>query len=72
MPEYKANQDIKNLLKTLENKEVFILTKFGMRYRTLKIQVGEDSITFFDKFGTEIFLSIDQIAQIAEVWKNGN
>jgi len=67
----KENQDIKNLLKSLEGKPVFILTKFNIRYRTQNIEVGEDSIKFKDKFGVVVFLAIDQIAQITEVNENG-
>lgn len=68
----KSYQDIKNLLRSLEGRPVFILTKFNIRYRTQNIQVGEDSIKFRDKFGVEIFLALDQIAQITEVKENGN
>ena len=64
------NQDLKNLLKGLEGRPVFILTKFDIRYRTKNIEVGETSIKFKDKFGVEVFLALDQIAQITEVNQN--
>ena len=67
-----GNSDLKILLKKLEGKAVYILTKFNIRYRTNCLIVGEDSIQFLDKWGTEVFLSIDQIAQIVEVKENGS
>lgn len=61
-----TNQSIKDLLKSLEGKTVFILTKFNIRYQTNAIQFGEDFIKFRDKFGREVFLSLDQVAQVKE------
>ena len=61
------HQDIKILLKSLQGKPVFILTKFNIRYRTNNLQLGEDFVKFRDKFDVEVFLSLDQIAQVTEV-----
>jgi len=66
-----SNKDIKNLLKSFEGKECFILTKFNIRYKAHKINVQENSIKFIDKFDTEVYLALDQIAQVTEVSSYG-
>jgi hypothetical protein len=65
------NQDIKNFLKKFEGRECFILTNFGMRYLAHNLQVGTEHISFQDKFGINVLLSITEIAQVKE-FLNGN
>ena len=64
------NQDLNNLLESFKGKKILILTKFNIRYQTSNFSIGESTIKFKDKFGDEVLLALDQIAQVVEV-KNG-
>ena len=66
-----TNQDIKTLLQKFENKECFILTTFDIRYKAHNLKISESHISFTDKFGTDVLLSISDIKQIAGVNENG-
>lgn len=64
-------QDLKTLFKNFEGKKCLILTKFKIHYTITNLKVGDDSISFTDKFGNSVLLAISEIAQITEV-KNGS
>lgn len=66
-----GNQDIKTFLKKFEGIESYILTNFNTRYKAHNLRVYDSHISFKDKFGTEVLLSISEIKQITEV-KNGS
>lgn len=61
------NSDIKKLLLALQGKNVFLITKSKLHYRTNNLMVIDDSISFTDKFGSRVMISISEIAQVSEV-----
>lgn len=61
------HQTINNLLKTYEGKKIRLLTKNNLSYQTFDLRVLDNFISFHDKFGDSVLLSISEISKIQEV-----
>lgn len=67
-----SDNDIKELLISLQGKRCYLKTKGGLNYKVNNLQVHDDTITFSDKFGFRVLMSIQEILQISEVRGNGD
>ena len=64
------NSILINLLQKLSNKKLRITSNNGISYIASNVKVVDsDSVTFTDKFGSFVWLSISQITGIVEVKK---
>lgn len=64
-------QTKKTMLARMQGHDVILVTKSGFRYYTNSLNVLDDeTISFTDKYGCNVLLSIDEVATCSEVVKH--
>ena len=55
---------MKKILEKYLDKNVFILLKGGYKYNGKIISINDDILEFKDKFGNDVYISIDNISVV--------